>query len=184
MVGRRDSSNADYFVNAGNTKQQGIELSADYLKTFDKSLFKMLQLNAAYTFNNFKYGNFKKVTSDFSGKTLPGVPENTIAVLADISFVKNIYFNSTYLYVSKMFLDDANTVSASGYHLLGGRIGWKPAMKTKTVFNFYTGVDNLLNETYSLGNDINAAAGRYYNAAAARNYYVGMAVQFNWIKGK
>jgi len=35
------------------------------------------------------------------------------------------------------------------------------------------------NKTYSLGNDINAAGGPYYNAAAKRNYYVGVSFQMN-----
>jgi iron complex outermembrane receptor protein len=42
------------------------------------------------------------------------------------------------------------------------------------------GADNLLDEVYSLGNDINAAANRFYNAAPRRNYYVGLF--FQWIK--
>ncbi|MCH5683606.1 hypothetical protein LWM68_04585 [Niabella sp. W65] len=41
--------------------------------------------------------------------------------------------------------------------------------------NLYAGADNLLNENYSLGNDINAVSGRYYNAAPRRNYYAGAA---------
>jgi len=36
----------------------------------------------------------------------------------------------------------------------------------------------VLDETYSLGNDINAAGGRYYNAAPKRNYYAGLAINF------
>ncbi len=35
----------------------------------------------------------------------------------------------------------------------------------------------LLNETYSLGNDINGFGGRYYNAAAKRNYYAKIVLQ-------
>jgi iron complex outermembrane receptor protein len=30
-----------------------------------------------------------------------------------------------------------------------------------------------------LGNDINAFGGRYYNAAAKRNYYAGVAFRFD-----
>ena len=41
--------------------------------------------------------------------------------------------------------------------------------------NFYVGAENLLNERYSLGNDINALGGRYYNAAPARNFFTGAA---------
>jgi iron complex outermembrane receptor protein len=40
----------------------------------------------------------------------------------------------------------------------------------------YAGIGNLLNEKYSLGNDLNAIGNRYYNAAAPRNYYVGLKV--------
>lgn len=177
LVSRRDSSNADFFVNAGNTRQQGIELTADYLIFFKNSIFETIQFNAAYTFNDFKYGDYRKGSTDLSGKTLPGVPQHTVSILADISFTKNIYFNSTYLFSSKVFLDDANSASADAYHLLGCRIGWKPAIKTKKILNGYVGVDNLLDERYSLGNDINAAGGRYYNAAAARNFYFGLSIE-------
>ena len=176
LVSRRDSSNADFFVNAGDTRQQGIELTADYSKIFEKSIFKTLLLNAAYTFNHFEYGNFKKGNIDFSGKKLPGVPESSISVLADITLVKNIYINSTFFHASRIFLNDANTVLADSYNLLGCRVGWKPVIK-RNILNFYMGIDNLLNEKYSLGNDINAAGGRHFNAAAERNYYVGLAVE-------
>ena len=49
---------------------------------------------------------------------------------------------------------------------MGSRIGRK--------WYAFGGADNLLNVTYSLGNDINAAGNRYYNAAAGRNYYLGL----------
>ena len=141
-------------------------------------------LAIAYTLNNFKYGNFKKGATDFSGKKLPGVPGNTLSILADIAFKKNIYFNSTYYYATKIFLNDANTDYADGYHLLGCRAGWKLVLKSLITIDFYGGIDNLFNETYSLGNDINAAAGRYYNAAPKRNYYAGISFQLRKPVGK
>ena len=36
----------------------------------------------------------------------------------------------------------------------------------------------LLDEKYSLGNDLNAIGGRYYNAAAPINYYFGLNLGF------
>jgi len=44
----------------------------------------------------------------------------------------------------------------------------------KTRLMIYVGAGNILNQKYSLGNDLNAVGGRYYNAAAPRNYYAGM----------
>lgn len=184
LVSRKDSSNADYFVNAGNTKQKGIEISADYSTSLKNSMLDYLSVKTAYTLHNFKYGDFKKDKTDFSGKKLPGVPGNTIVVLADVQFKKNIYFNSTYYYTTKLFLDDANNIATDEYYLLGCRAGWKPTLKSRIAFNFYAGIDNLLDETYSLGNDINAAAGRYYNAAPERNYYAGISFQWSKPEGK
>jgi iron complex outermembrane receptor protein len=182
LVSRKDSTNADYFVNAGNTKQKGVEISADYSIVFKNKILDYLVVRSAYTFNDFKYGDFKKGTIDFVDKKLPSVPKNTFGLLADIQFKKGIYFNSTYYYADKIFLDDANTVAADSYRILGCRAGWKSVKKSKLKINLYTGVENLLNETYSPGNDINAAGGRYYNAAPKRNYYIGFSIQWNYVQ--
>jgi iron complex outermembrane recepter protein len=178
LVARKDSANADYFVNAGNTNQKGIEISTRYSAFFKNKILDYITVRSAYTFNNFKYGDFKKAANDFSGKYLPSVPKKTISILTDVQLKKGGYFNFTYYYAGKIFLEDANEISVAAYHLLGGRAGCRLPFKTKTKINFYVGVDNLLNETYSLGNDINAAAGRNYNAAPARNYYTG--ISFQW----
>lgn len=40
--------------------------------------------------------------------------------------------------------------------------------------NIYFFANNILNEKYSLGNDLNAVGGRYYNAAPGFNFQVGI----------
>jgi iron complex outermembrane recepter protein len=184
LVTRKDSSNADYYVNAGNTKQKGVEISADYAAFFSHTIIEYVMIRSAFTVNDFKYGHFKKGTTDFSGKYLPSVPGHSIAVIADVQLKNGLYFNSTCYLAGKIYLDDANTVETPAYNLLACRLGYKLTVKQKTKLNFYTGVDNLLNETYSLGNDINAAAGRYYNTAAKRNFYAGVAFAFHKEKTK
>ena len=133
----------------------------------------------AYTFNHFRYGSFIKGQDDYSGKTVPSVPNQSLSVLADLLFKKGVYINTTYYVASKIFLNDANTAAAKPYHLLGARLGWKTTLNKKYKISIYTGADNLLDEKYSLGNDINAAANRFYNAAPRRNYYAGISLQ--WI---
>jgi iron complex outermembrane receptor protein len=44
----------------------------------------------------------------------------------------------------------------------------------------WLGIDNATVETYSLGNDLNATGGRYYNAAAGRNYYAGVTIRIGY----
>lgn len=179
LVQRRDLSGADYFVNAGDVRQKGLEITGDLSVSTRKKFIDYLTINAAYTYNHFRYGSFVKGTTDFSGKNVPSVPANTFSLLADINFKNGLYTNITAYTAAKIFLNDANSASAEAYQLLGCRLGWKITLQKKIKLNFYAGVDNLLDEIYSLGNDINAAANRFYNAAPGRNYYVGLS--FQWI---
>lgn len=181
LVQRRDSSGADFFVNAGDVKQKGMELHADYTHLpVNRRVIDYLLLRAAYSYNHFRYGSFIKGANDFSGKTVPSVPANTFSLIADVHFKNGVYSQATYYAASRIFLNDANTATANAYHLLGWRLGWKKDLQQRYRLTIYAGADNLLDETYSLGNDINAAANRFYNAAPRRNYYAG--VSFQWIK--
>jgi len=84
--------------------------------------------------------------------------------------------NLTYTYAEHIALNDANTAYAGSYALLGGRIGFRNRLARRLKMDIFAGVDNAFNTKYSLGNDINAAAGRYYNAAPGVNYYVGLSL--------
>jgi iron complex outermembrane receptor protein len=54
LVVRKDSSNADYYVNAGNIKQKGLEATTTYNQFFASSIVHHLMLNAAYTFSDYQ----------------------------------------------------------------------------------------------------------------------------------
>lgn len=174
LVQRRDESGADYFTNAGSTRQNGLELFTRYNYVRRSSFIETGWLTAAYTFSHFRYASFEKEGNDFSGKVLPGVPSHTFSIWGDAYLRNGFYLIGSYYRASSVFLNDANTASVQPYHLVTAKIGYLVNGK-KVQVNFYTGVDNLLNETYSLGNDINAVSGRYYNAAPRTNYYAGAA---------
>ena len=178
LVQRRDAGGADYFTNAGSIRQKGLELDASYLYLpGNKKPVDYCVIKSGYTFNHFRYGKFVKDTSNFSGNIVPSVPANSFSFLADIFFSGGWYANTTYYAASKIFMNDANTATAAAYHLLGARAGLKKDIKFLQL-NLYAGADNLLNEKYSLGNDINAVGGRYYNAAPRRNYYAGLSLMY------
>ena len=88
-------------------------------------------------------------------------------------YFANVTFNLT----SQISLNDANTVYAKAYHLLQMKIG-RTIFLSKWNMNVFAGADNLLNETYSLGNDLNALGGRYFNPAPAINFYGGVQLKF------
>jgi len=180
IVSRKDASNADYFTNAGSTKQRGVESQATYrLFKYTHSFVSSMAIWISHTWNKFNYDQFKQSTTDFSGKLLPSVAPHTIAAGLDIGIRAGVYSNLTYFYSDRIALNDANTDFASSYNLLSERLGWKKHLTKKMQLDIFLGGENLFNVIYSLGNDINAAGGRYYNVAPGRNFYGGASVHFN-----
>lgn len=180
LVQRRDAAGADFFINAGDVKQKGLETHADYTyQPLHSRLIDLISINVDYTYNHFRYGSFIKGTDNFSGNKVPSVPKGSLAAMADLRLKNGIFISASLYASSSIYLNDANTASARSYQLLGSRIGWKRPGRTKTRYSIYAGADNLLDQAYSLGNDINAAGGRYYNAAPGRNYYAGVSFQVN-----
>lgn len=178
IVQRRDINNADYYANAGSTRQKGIESQASYQIFKDpKAFLTHARLWISYTLYNFRYHDFKQINSDYSGNKIPSVAPNTVAAGVDLDLKNGFYTNLTYFYSDPIPLNDANTDFASPYNLFGGRIGWRKSFINKNMLELFAGVDNLFNVKYSLGNDINAAAGRYYNAAPGINYYIGVSLK-------
>ncbi|MDQ6761059.1 MAG: TonB-dependent receptor, partial [Bacteroidota bacterium] len=180
IVQRRDAAGADYFENAGSAKQNGLETFLSY-KIIDKEqlFFNHLEMYISDTWNNFHYKNFKQLANDYSGNQLPGVAPNTVAAGLDVDTRLGLYSNATFFYSDRIALNDANSNYASSYNLLGIRLGIKRMLSKKIQLQIFIGAENIFDEKYSLGNDINAAGGRYYNAAPGRNYYAGISLGFN-----
>lgn len=180
IVQRKDSAGGDTYINAGGTRQSGIEARIDY-SILDQAVFIFNQINcwASFTGYQFQYRNFVQGSEDFSGKRLPGTAANTVAAGIDIKMRKGFNIFGTYYYSSKIALNDANTAFAKAYHLLGVKAMYRLSFRQYAV-ELFAGADNLLNEQYSLGNDINAAGGRYFNAAPPLNVYGGLVL--HWLR--
>ena len=174
VVQRRDAFGGDFYTNAGSTRQTGIEsqLSWNVLSTYQKP---QLVLWVSHSMYNFKYKDFKQLTNDYSGNRLPGVPRQNVTAGIDFTPGNGFYVNIVNQYLGSVALNDANTAYGKAFYLLSAKAGYKLAYK-KLLINFYGGAENLTNASYSLGYDINAFGGRYYNAAAGRNYYGGLSV--------
>jgi iron complex outermembrane receptor protein len=179
IVRRVDENMAEFFVNAGGTKQWGLETSLSYwLMPYKTSgLVRAVQIRNAYTLSRFKFVDYVVTNSDFSGNALTGVPKAVVVSSADLTLPKGFYLFLQHNYTSSIPLNDANTAYARKYHLLQGKVGIKQLMIGKVPVEIYGGADNILNQKYSLGNDLNAVGNRYFNAAATRSFYGGLAVK-------
>ena len=178
IVSRIDSFGVTYSVNAGGTNQHGLETFVSY-QVFDNpaAFVSSLRVFVSDTWHDFHYSNFTQDTSNFTGHRLPSVPPQLLVSGFDLLLHAGIYANVTYTYSDHVALNDANTAWAGSYNLLGGRLGFRRILPGgRFKLDVYTGIDNAFNVKYSLGNDFNAAAGRYYNAAPGRNYYAGVSL--------
>ena len=177
IVQRRDAFGGDFYANAGKTRQYGTEAYVSYPLFTSSAFVKRSLLWTSYTWHHFHYKEFKRVEDDFSGKQMPGVAPHTIAAGIDFQTMKGLQANLTYLYNDAAPLNDANTAFADAFHLVGLKLGYQFHLQ-KLPFTIFAGIENLLDEKYSLGNDINGFGGRYYNAAPGRNYYGGVSFSF------
>jgi iron complex outermembrane receptor protein len=175
---RRDNSGADYFVNAGNTRQQGIETSIKYLITRnDYRFISGANIWISHTYNHFRYESFKQVNTDYSGNIIPGVAPHTFAAGIEVAVKHGFYLNASYFYSDRIALNDANAEFASSYNLPGFKTGYRISAGKHFQAEIFFSADNLFNQTYSLGNDINAAGNRFYNTAPGVNYQAGINIK-------
>lgn len=179
IVRRLNDNDTEYFINSGGTQQWGLESSFSlWIVPINPSKFiRGLEFYNAFTLSNFRFDDYKNQNADYSGNQLTGVPKQVLINSIDLGFPGKWSLFVQHNYTSQIPLNDANTVYAKKYHLLQARLSWKALKLGKSDIAVFTGADNLLNEKYSLGNDLNAAAGRYYNPSAGRNYYAGLSLQ-------
>lgn len=175
IVLQRNEEGADYFVNAGKTSQRGIEayVSYDVLPESQSSSFRLWM---SYAYQHYRFTEYAPLDTDYSGNALTGVAPTIFSCGADLTVRKRFPVNLTVNYVDHVPLNDANTAFAESYVLVGLRAGYKLPFGQGDRLHVFAGVDNALDEVYSLGNDLNAFGGRYYNAAMPRNYYAGLSI--------
>jgi iron complex outermembrane recepter protein len=83
------------------------------------------------------------------------------------------------LYVSDVYVDDANTETNDAYTVSNVRLGYDYAWQ-HWLFGPFFGIQNLFDATYNANVRINAFGGRYFEPAPKRNIYGGITVAYNW----
>ncbi|HYD22835.1 MAG TPA: TonB-dependent receptor, partial [Flavipsychrobacter sp.] len=177
IVQRRDSAGGDYYINGGGTRQLGLEMQVNYRVLVYSGIVNTLTVEAAYTKYDFRYRDFMQFNNDYSGNYLPGIPANAFAMSVDLLTTFNAYLNLNLYYNDIIPLSDNNSIYDHSYALVNIRIGYR-YMAARWGIDVFTGCNNLLNENYSLGNDVNAAGNRFYNVAPGINYFGGVLLSY------
>ncbi|REA62670.1 TonB-dependent receptor [Dyadobacter luteus] len=180
IVRRSDESGSEYFVNAGKTRQNGLEwnVSYDFLTASSAPLtFKVWNSG---TWTNYTFRELSQGENNISGKFLPGVPRFSQNTGLDILLQYGISLFATYQHGSAMFLNDANTIKNTPYHLFTGRATWKKSWGGHLYSELSVSAEKVNAGIYSLGFDLNAFGNRYYNAAPKNNLWAGVKLGWEW----
>jgi len=178
IVSRRDTTLAgdpEFFINAGNTTQKGLEVNIGWSPLLNQqSTIANFRLWTSVTANYYRFREYEKDNVSFSNNRLTGVAPNVFVAGADLTMQNGLYAAVTFNFTDRIPLDDANDAFADSYKLVSLRTGYRLSIASNFPLDFFGGIDNLLDERYSLGNDLNAVGNRFYNAAPPRNFYLGL----------
>jgi iron complex outermembrane receptor protein len=180
IVRRLTAASTEYYTNSGDIKQPGVELYfTDWLiKQRDHGFIRGLQFSESLTISKFAFGDYRDATTGYAGNELTGVPRHVSVASVQLKFPESLYFYAQYNSTARIPLNEANTFYAPHYNLVQAKLGWQHKLSNRSRLEIFAGVDNLLNENYSLGDDLDAVGNRFYNPSALRNYYAGFNVRF------
>jgi iron complex outermembrane receptor protein len=172
-----------FFRNAAETNRMGLELGT-HLEVVEG-----LQFIFSYTYSNFNYDSYFAKTiefdstgfveseEDFSDNIVPSVPEHNIFMSLAYSYPFSLNVNGfikfSYMGISGLWVDDANSDKTDVYNLLNSVLGLD--MKFGN-FNLLVsaGVNNIFDLVYVGFTNTNSADKRFYEAGAPRNYFASL----------
>jgi iron complex outermembrane receptor protein len=174
IVRNTAANGAEFFSNAGTTNQSGAEISMRYT-SIKKPSYLPIEIWMSGAYQPYTFMEYRQANQDFSGKELTGIPRILINIGTNIATSNGWTLQLQLNYTDRMPLNDANTVYADAYRLLQAGIA-KSWQQTRYTIQWFFNGDNLLNERYSLGNDLNAAGNRFFNAAPSINFNTGIRI--------
>jgi iron complex outermembrane receptor protein len=152
-----------YYRNTGSTKRNGLEFEASY------KVFHNLSVKSSYTFSNFKFEDYQNLRD----KYLPGIPKNLFFMELKYQFNERLKVLIEHKIIDEIFLNDLNEVTTPSFNETNIKCGYKYSIgKIETQIN--AGINNLLNSNYYSNIRINAAGGRYYEAAMPRYFFTAI----------
>lgn len=158
------------YANAGKTKRQGLEVSAE------SQLPNNFALYGAYTYLDAKFDSTFNSSGNTveSGNYIPGTYRNQI--YAELSWKApsvGFYTALEGRYNSKVYVDDRNTDIAPSYTVFNLRTGFQQNINNWR-FSEYLRVENLFDKEYIGSVRVNDSNGRFYEPAAGRNWLLGL----------
>ncbi|HLF35066.1 MAG TPA: TonB-dependent receptor [Cyclobacteriaceae bacterium] len=186
LVARRIGDDQFIGINAGKTGHRGIEASFNYDFTGERKPGPLKLIGfATITLSDFRFREFVDDSIDYSGNLLTGVPQNEINAGLDFAVAAGFYSNMAYRYVSRISVNDMNTLFTEPYQLVNLKAGFRKSLFGPLSADIYGILNNALNEKYVSMIQVNAAAvggnpPRYFYPGLPRNFYAGLIIKYSF----
>lgn len=166
-----DSLQRVFYRNAGSARHRGVELG------LDARLVPGVDLSGAWTHSAFRYVHYTVGTSVLDGRALPGVPADWLRLTLRLrpAGAHGAWLEYEESYSSRYYVNDTLSTQTAPWWAANVRAGWEGTTGKVRIAPFVA-VNNVFNRLYVGSVTINAALGRYYEPAPARNLYVGCSI--------
>ncbi len=169
--------------NAGQSLHLGLEAEMQWLIIGQHDLagpwLEELSLRSTYTFSHFTFTDFTDRGNDYSGNTIPGVPDHMFFTRLFARSPQGFYLMPAQRMVGSMTMNDANTRFSESYHVTDLTAGYQSVIADRVRMDIYLRVNNLFDATYSSMILVNAPSfgnnpPRYYYPGLPRHFVVGL----------
>lgn len=176
VVSQIDVANRGIYTNANGSVRKGAEFSLE--SNFDHNISTYL----AYTLLSAKFDSAYTSANGLiaSGNRIPGTYSNQL--YGEIRWKYEPLGFQTALetrYNSKVYVNDINTDAASSYTIFNVRAGFEQRLNN-WVLKEYVRVENLTDKEYIGSVRVNDSNSRFFEAAATRNYLLGLSAQYKF----
>ena len=179
LVAERVGEDAWVGKNAGESLHRGLEAELHWMVYSDHSsaplAWNELSVRTNYTLNNFRFTDFIDRGNDYSGYSIPGVPDQVFFIAWYAETGSGVYLMPSMRNVGSMAMNDSNTKFSETYNLVDAVIGLKRQIFSTWHMDLFFRVNNLFNEKYASMILVNAPS---FGSAAPRYYYPGLPVNY------
>lgn len=171
------SDTRNYYHNAGETTQKGLEWSLDWEFRKDHPLL-ALKFSSSGSLYFYKYKYYEINDVQWAGKHIAGVPLANAVQSLHATIWRNIDVSIQDFWFDRIPLNNANTAWSSAYHLLNVKIGYHQKIGDHWEAGAYAAINNMMDESYTSNFNLNAVGDKYYNPSAPQNWFAGIHVKY------
>ena len=164
-----DFPGRSFYRNVGATIRYGLELAATL--QWNQWAFQASLTQAQYQFDQ------ENEADGLDGKSLPGIQNSQLFFQLDYTSQADWKWVLSGEHIGSFYADNTNSVEIKNFQKVQFQ-AQKTVSLSWSEFDFFAGINNLLNTTYFDNIRLNAFGGRFYEPAPGRNFYLGTRFNF------